>query len=440
LIKNIDFFSIKIDEQDIINIGNKENESKKWFFSSLFWKKEDKIEKEEINILLVWRWWVLNDAPDLTDTIILLKANTEKKSISMLSIPRDLYVKYPWNDYVYGKINWIYQRYLYQQKSTDYGMEMLGKKVTEMTWEEIDYYINVDFKWFIEIIDTIQWIVIEIPEDIIDYEYPDENWWYRTLIFKKWIWLLDWESALKYVRSRHSTSDFDRSLRQQQVISAVKDKILSSYLITSPSKIKELYEVFTKNVLTDLPLTKLLSLAYSFRNVDEFSIVSSNMNDSCFYWSGVCSKWWVLYVPMRELFDWMSVLLLNWTDASNLWNYELSKKYANIILNYPWVQTENLKINILNSMKINNLAGTLSNDVIRYWFNITKLWNTDTEFEKTTIYYNWVPENSQTLEALKLFFNWEFIQTETPLYSSDNANIEIVVWKDYLWKEEIFTF
>ncbi|MDR2640782.1 MAG: LCP family protein [Candidatus Peribacteria bacterium] len=38
---------------------------------------------------------MLNDAPDLTDTIILLKANTENKTISMLSIPRDLYVKYP---------------------------------------------------------------------------------------------------------------------------------------------------------------------------------------------------------------------------------------------------------------------------------------------------------------------------------------------------------
>jgi LCP family protein required for cell wall assembly len=440
LIKNINFFDIKIDEQDVINIWNWEEEEKKWFFSSLFWKKEDKEEKQEINILLVWRWWILNDAPDLTDTIILLKANTEKKSISMLSLPRDLYVKYPWNEHFYGKINWIYQRYLYRQNSKDYGMEMLAEKITEITWEKVDYYVNVDFKWFIEIIDTLQWIVIEIPEDIIDYEYPDENWWYRTLIFRKWIWLLDWENALKYVRSRHSTSDFDRSLRQQQVISAIKDKILSTYLITSPWKIKELYEVFTKNVLTNLPLTKLLSLAYSFRNVDGFSIISSNMNDSCFYWSGVCSKWWILYVPNRELFNWMSVLLFNWTDISNLANYDLAKKYANIVLNYPWVQTEGLKVNILNSMKINNLAGTLSNDIIRYWFNITKLWNTDTEFEKTTIYYNGVPENSQTLEALKQFFNWEFIQTEIPLYSSDSANIEIVVWRDHLWKEEIFSF
>jgi anionic cell wall polymer biosynthesis LytR-Cps2A-Psr (LCP) family protein len=125
---------------------------------------------------------------------------------------------------------------------------------------------------------------------LIDYEFPDDNWGYRTLIVRKGIWLFDGESALNYVRSRHSTSDFDRSLRQQQVISAIKDKVLSTYLITSPLKIKELYDVFNRNVLTDLPLTKILSLAYSFRNIDEFSIVSSNMNDSCFYGSPVCNK------------------------------------------------------------------------------------------------------------------------------------------------------
>jgi LCP family protein required for cell wall assembly len=360
----------------------------------------------------------------------------------MLSIPRDLYVKYPWNDKSEWKINWIYQRYFYREQSQDYGMQMLKSKITEITGEEIDYYVNVDFKWFIEIIDTLEWIVIEVPEDLIDYEYPDSNWWYRTLIFKKWIWLFDWESALKYVRSRHSTSDFDRSLRQQQVISAIKDKVLSTYLITSPSKIKELYGVFTKNVLTDLPLTKILTLAYSFRNISEFSIVSSNMNDSCFYWSGTCYRWWILYTPERDLFNWMSVLLIDSTNVSNISNYELSKKYANIIFNYSGVWTENLKINILNSTKTSNLASTLSNDFLKYGFDITKLWNTPEEFESTIIYYNNVPEKSQTIEALKLFApNIIFEKVEAPLYSQDGANIEIVIWKDYLLKwKNIFSF
>lgn len=441
IIKNINFFNIDLDKDWILDDKIKLSDKDDWksILSSIFWKKDEKDENADINILIVWRWWVANDAPNLTDTIILMKANTEKKVISMLSIPRDLYVKYPQESY-YWKVNWVYQRYLNQKKSMDYWMEMLGKKITEISWQEIDYYINIDFNWFIEIIDTIWGIVIDVPDDFIDYEYPDNNWGYRTLKFNKWTWLFSWEDALKYVRSRHSTSDFDRSLRQQQVISAVKDKLLSKYLITSPWKIKELYEVFTKNVWTNIPLTKVLSLAYSFKNIWEYEIISSNMNDSCFYWSWICTKWWILYAPNRELFNWNSILLFNWTDISNLNNYSLPKEYANIVFEYPWVQTEWLKINLLNSLKINNLAYSISNNITRYGFNITKLWNTDTEYEETKIYYNNIPEKSETLEALKLFFDWDFIETETPRYSEDWANIEIVLWKDYLKNKKIFKF
>jgi hypothetical protein len=58
---------------------------------------------------------------------------------------------------------------------------------------------------------------------------------------------------LKFSRSRHSTSDFDRSLRQQQVIQAVKNKLTSNLLQeTSPAKIVELYNVFTKYLSTDI--------------------------------------------------------------------------------------------------------------------------------------------------------------------------------------------
>lgn len=437
ILKNWVFFSFeKIDKWWVLSWAvetpKTENEEKWWFLSSMLGKNDSSPQEDDINILIVGRWGWMNDAPDLTDTIILAKANAKNKTISMLSIPRDLYVEYPWNETFNSKINWIYSRYMNYRQSVDYWMEMLAKKVTEITGEDVDYYINVDFAWFIEIIDTLWGVVIDVPEDFIDNEFPDDNWWYRTLIFRKWTWLFDWEDALKYVRSRHSTSDFDRSLRQQQVINALKDKILSKYLITSPSKIKELYNVFNKNIKTDISLTKALSFAYSFRNIDEFSIITSNVNDSCFYGSGVCTKWWILYVPQRDMFNGASVLLFYWSDISNLSNYELPKVYSNIVFNYPKISVENAHVNIFNSLKINNLAYTLSNDTIRYGFNVTQLWNTwQEEYEKSTIYFNNISKDSDTIKALKLFFNWEFIETPLPKYSTDSAKIEIIMWKDY---------
>jgi transcriptional regulator len=66
--------------------------------------------------------------------------------------------------------------------------------------------------------------------------------------------------ALKFSRSRHSTSDFDRSLRQQQVIEAIKNKLLSINI----SQIKELYDVFIQNLTTDISLENVIDLALNY--------------------------------------------------------------------------------------------------------------------------------------------------------------------------------
>lgn len=85
-----------------------------------------------------------------------------------------------------------------------------------------------------------------------------------------------------------------------------------------------------------------------------------------------------------------------------------------------WWLKENAKINIFNSLKVKNLAWELWNNMLKYWFKIPEqnsIWNTPEELEKTTIYYNGISKNSDTIKALKTFFNWEFIETELPKYS-----------------------
>lgn len=402
----------------------------------------DNNTNSEINILVLWRWWGSHEAPNLTDTIILASINLKTRIVSMLSIPRDIYTEYPeWlRDW---KINWLYASVTRKYDSKKEWIKAIQEKITLMTWEEIDYYINVDFDWFKKIIDTIWWVEITIPENFVDYRYPDWNWWYKTLVFKEWTWIFDWENALKYARSRHSTSDFDRSIRQQQVIKAIKEKLNWSYFLTSPWKVKELYDVFINHVETNLTLPNILKLAYNLNWKWDYKIISSNLNDTCFYWSATCTKWGFLYSPSRDMFWWMSVLLVEWTDVSDLNNFEKLKKYTDVVLNYPKVYDENYQINIFNWVKIRNLASQLSNDIIKYWFNIPEkdsIWNADKIYEKSIIYYNNIDENSDTLKILNKFFDWKIIKTETPMFSETDAKIEIVIWEDYNTNVNPFKF
>lgn len=221
-------------------------------------QEEEAYNKEKTNILLVWRGGGNHTAPNLTDTIILASIHKDNQTVSLLSIPRDLYVDYPngssW------KINGIYESVYGLEEDIDDGMNAIERKIEEITWEEIDYYVNVDFDGFMELIDNVGWVDVVIPETFVDNSYPDNNYGYTTFILRKWSWTLDWETALKYARSRHSTSDFDRSLRQQQIIQALREKMLSLNYLWNPLKIKGLYDTFQDNIQTDIPLTKLIGL------------------------------------------------------------------------------------------------------------------------------------------------------------------------------------
>lgn len=417
-ILNFTWFDLKFDE-----IQQNSNIKK-----SIDWKT---------NILIIWRWWEENDAPNLTDSILVASINYEKNTVSMFSVPRDLYVEYPtsW----WWKINETYAREKrISWKEIDW-IKWLSQVLTKITWEEIHYFINLDFEWFRKIIDTIGWIDVNVPEAIVDTTYPWPNWWYQTFRINAWPQTLDWSTALKYARSRHTTSDFDRSIRQQLIIKAIREKVLSLWLLTSPSKIKSIYAIIKEHILTDLDLSQMVNLAIFIKDIPKENIVSSNLNDTCFYWSTVCEKWGFLYVPLRADFGWASVLLQEWATRSNPSNYDKLITYTNIVFNYPLVYAENLKINVFNSTKIWGLANEVADNLKKYWFNIpakNSVWNTAWEkYEKSKILYTtwswWV--KPETVEALELFIFWWSQKVEKlPKYSKDDSvKIEIIIWDDY---------
>ena len=369
--------NIKItnENKNTSNISYKEKEKKKEENKKI--EEENKNNDEKINFLIVGRWWYWNDAPELTDSLMVLSYHKKKKHISILSIPRDLYVNYNLkdknNNFIKWKINALYVMNLEQTQNREKSMQKLQNKIEEIINEKIDYYINIDFKGFIKLIDQVWWVKVNVPKTLIDEKFPDNNHWYQTFILRKWNWILDWKTALKYVRSRKNTWwDFSRNKRQQQVIKSLKEKIFSKTYLTNPSKIKKIYTIFDTYIQTDIWLINFIKIATSIKSQDNLQFYSSTLNTSCIK-KEECVKWWFLFYPQRKYFWWQSVLL-SWD--SNYLNIEDFKKihiYSDIIFNNPDILNKKEKIAIFSKNSHKKEALLLKEELIKYWLNINPL-------------------------------------------------------------------
>lgn len=408
--------------------------------ASLF-KEVTGSEKGKINILLTGIGGGVHEGGDLTDTIMLASLNSDAKTVSLLSIPRDLYIAYPRSGV--GKINETYRRSLKATGTPTLAMQEFGEKIREITGEKVDHYLNVDFDGFVKFIDLLGGVEIDVPSDLVDTQYPSgEDMAYMTFSIKKGHQTLDGETALKYARSRHSTSDFDRSLRQQLVIKAIKEKLLSLDYITSPSKMRALYYAVNSHIQTDLDMGQLLSIALFGKDLPSENILSFNLNDSCFQGLAFCERGGFLYTPMRDLFGGASVLLPDGATPGHLGAYTEISKFANLIFNYPGMFLERPEINIVNSTKVSGIANKIAVYLKKFGFNVPdkdSIGSTKDPYLKTEVFHTWddinktgIDPKSKTLEALSLFFFSPQTAVPTNKYSKyPSPKIEIVVGKDY---------
>ena len=150
----------------------------------------------------------------------------------------------------------------------------------DITGLEIPYYATIDFSGFKQVIDTVGGIDVNVPSSLHDYEYPDDYLrGYDPLHVEAGWQHMSGAIALKYARSRHAAghaSDFDRSLRQQLIIEAVKTKIMSSESL-SLDRIKGLYADLTKMIQTNISVDEML---WTAQYADKLKMFSFGMNVS----------------------------------------------------------------------------------------------------------------------------------------------------------------
>lgn len=270
------------------------------------------------NVLLLGYGGSGHEGGALTDTIILAHIIPTENKVFLISIPRDTWVELTIkDDPEHYKINHAFaigvDDVRFPDKKDIYkgiaGGGLLAKEAAQkVTGLKIDYFVSIDFSGFKNIIEILDGVEINIPYSFIDEYYPikgmeedvcgkneDEmkaihatmsgellekefKCRYETLEFSKGLVVLDGETALKFVRSRHSEingNDFGRSMRQQALITAVKDEVLS---LGSVTKIIPLVNSITKNIQTDIDIKSGLELFSQNYNFTDVVIKSISLN------------------------------------------------------------------------------------------------------------------------------------------------------------------
>lgn len=215
-------------------------------------KEINPFEEERINFLILG----IRGADDpngglLTDTIIVASIERSTNRLALISIPRDIYTDIPGVTKKY-KINDAYA--IGEQKEWGKGGLALAKETVEkITGLDIHFTISVNFEAFEELIDTLGGITVYVPRDFRE----TAQWGGQEFFVPQGYQTMDGKTALFYVRSRYSTSDFDRARRQQDVLLAIKNKALNLGILANPLKLNKILDIVGNNVRMDMNIGEL---------------------------------------------------------------------------------------------------------------------------------------------------------------------------------------
>ena len=342
-------------------------------------------ENGRVNVLLLGMGGKNHDGGYLTDTIMLASIEPETGSVALMSIPRDLLI--PTEAYGWRKINNV--NAFAEAEEPDSGGKAVSQALSKILDLPIDYYVRVDFSGFVQIIDDLGGVDIDVQNTLDDPSYPvkgreddpDYASRYEHLYIEKGMNHMDGELALKYARSRHGLngegSDFARSRRQQQVLQAVKEKVLNLHILFKPRMVGNILTAAKENISTNLQVWEIVKLWDLVKDTELGQVTTKVLDNSIggLLVDSISDDGAYVLKPRTGSFDEIQYL------AQNIFTGAPPQAKKEVASEYP-------KIEIQNGTWVNGLGQETATDLEKYGFDILGIFNASRQNQESSVIFD----------------------------------------------------
>lgn len=305
-------------------------------------------DKHTISILFLGYGGAGHSGGGLADAQVLANIDTQAKTVQLIAVPRDSWVNLPVrsDQKQHHKINMAFaignSSTIEPLKDSKYSGKNGGGALAKVAVEIVtgikpDYYAAVDFDRFVRSIDALGGVTVDVPVSFEDHFFPVKGLEnescgltpefineihqkysgfelekqfecrYETLTFSKGPTQMDGETALKFIRSRHSDThggDFARGVREQAMLLAIKDKLLS---LDAIDKVDDFYSEFRRMIVTDIDQNALVDILLKVGDVRNYKVTKFNISTDNYLNNSTSSDGQYILIPKEGLDNWETI-------------------------------------------------------------------------------------------------------------------------------------
>jgi polyisoprenyl-teichoic acid--peptidoglycan teichoic acid transferase len=298
-------------------------------------------DASSLNVVLLGYGGPGHQGAYLSDAIVLAHFDFSRRILALIAIPRDIWVKFP--DDVSRKINTAfalktntkdYTKTKIDDDTANHAGSATKAVVETVTGIPVNYYIGIDFVGFERAISSLGGLKVQVDTPLDDPWYPTRglelelcDWTpeevtrmtatmsgftlekqfpcrYERIKYDRGLHQMDGGAALKFTRSRHSSSDFARGERQQAVLDALKDKLIG---LGALDDLPKFFTSLAKETRTDLNLDIINYLAPSLRSLPGMQVVRVSLSTTNVLQSSTSKVGGFILIPKSGQDNWSSV-------------------------------------------------------------------------------------------------------------------------------------